>query len=144
MQPRAPALAEDGPAMYEHRSHPPLPLGVFALRMLRHCLLAAAFVGLSLGAGMAGYLYFEHEHVHTWRDAFLNAAMLLGGMGPVHNPVTDGGKVFAGLYALYAGLVFLVVAGLLLAPMIHRLLHRFHWEEAARHADPHVTMPTDS
>jgi hypothetical protein len=130
--------------MYEHRSHPPLSRGAFALRMLRHFLLAVAFVAVSLGAGMAGYLYFEHDHVPTWRDAFLNAAMLLGGMGPVHNPVTEGGKVFAGLYALYAGLVFLVVAGLLLAPIIHRLLHRFHWEESARHADSQRTIPTDS
>jgi hypothetical protein len=55
--------------------------------------------------------------------------MLLGGMGPVNAPATPGGKLFAGLYALYAGLVFLIVAGLLLAPVVHRILHRFHWEE---------------
>jgi hypothetical protein len=55
--------------------------------------------------------------------------MLLGGMGPVHTPTTEGGKVFAGLYALYAGLVFLVAAALLFAPIFHRLLHRFHWEQ---------------
>ena len=67
--------------------------------MLCHFLVAVAFVGVSLGAGMIGYLYFEHDHVKTWRDAFLNAGMLLGGMGPVHNPATDGGKVFAGPYA---------------------------------------------
>jgi hypothetical protein len=65
----------------------------------------------------------------AWRDAFLNAAMLLGGMGPVNAPITPAGKVFAGLYALYAGLIFLVTAGLLLAPLVHRILHRFHWEE---------------
>jgi hypothetical protein len=57
--------------------------------------------------------------------------MLLGGMGPIHSPVTDSGKVFAGLYALYAGLVFLVAAALLFAPVLHRLLHRFHWEQSA-------------
>jgi len=130
--------------MYEYRSHPPLPHGAFALRMLRHFLLAVAFVGVSLGVGMAGYLYFEHDHVHGWRDAFLNAAMLLGGMGPIHNPVTDGGKVFAGLYALYAGLVFLVTAALLLAPVLHRLLHRFHWEQSARNSTPHGTTPPDT
>ncbi|HPU54569.1 MAG TPA: hypothetical protein PK359_23635, partial [Burkholderiaceae bacterium] len=62
-----------------------------------------------------------------WRDAFLNAAMLLGGMGPVDAPRTDGGKVFAGLYALYAGLVFLVAVSLVLTPILHRLMHRFHW-----------------
>ena len=74
---------------------------------------------------MAGYEYFEGL---AWRDAFLNAAMLLGGMGPVETPQTPGGKLFAGLYALYAGLVFLIVAGILFAPGVHRLLHRFHWD----------------
>ena len=75
--------------------------------------------------GMWGYERYENL---AWRDAFLNAAMLLGGMGPVDDPKTDGGKLFAGLYALYAGLVFLVVAGLLLAPVVHRVLHLLHWE----------------
>ncbi len=79
----------------------------------------------SLVMGMAGYEYFESLR---WRDAFLNAAMLLGGMGPVETPQTPGGKVFAGLYALYAGLVFLIVAGIVFAPVVHRLLHRFHWD----------------
>jgi len=130
--------------MYEHRSRSPLTRREFALRMLWHVLLAMAFVGISLVAGMAGYLYFEHDHVNTWRDAFLNAAMLLGGMGPVHNPVTEGGKVFAGMYALYAGLVFLVAAGLLFAPVLHRLLHRFHWEESARNGNPHGTTRPDA
>ena len=64
----------------------------------------------------------------AWIDAFVNAAMLLGGMGPVNPLQTDAGKLFAGLYALYAGLVFLAVAGLLLAPFAHRLLHWFHWD----------------
>lgn len=79
----------------------------------------------SLGAGMAGYQYFESL---AWRDAFLNAAMLLGGMGPVNAPQTPGGKLFAGIYALYAGLAFLIVAGILFAPVVHRLLHLFHWD----------------
>jgi hypothetical protein len=55
--------------------------------------------------------------------------MLLGGMGPVESPQTPGGKVFGGLYALYAGMVFLVVAGIILAPVVHRVLHKFHWDE---------------
>ena len=75
---------------------------------------------------MAGYEYFEHLR---WRDAFLNSAMLMGGMGPVDAPRTNGGKVFAGLYALYAGLGFLVAAGVVLAPIVHRLMHKFHWRE---------------
>ena len=71
-------------------------------------------------------MYFESL---PWRDAFLNAAMLLGGMGPVDAPKTDGGKVFAGLYALYAGLLILITAGVVLAPVLHRLLHKFHWAQ---------------
>jgi len=73
---------------------------------------------------MAGYAHWEKL---AWRDAFLNSAMLLGGMGPVDSPKTDGGKLFAGAYALYCGLIFLVAAGLVFAPLLHRLLHRFHW-----------------
>ncbi len=88
-------------------------------------MLALALLMLSLLAGMAGYVYFEQLH---WLDAFLNAAMLLGGMGPVHLPLTAGGKLFAGFYALYAGLVFIVTAALLFTPLMHRLLHKFHWD----------------
>ena len=128
--------------MYEHRSRRPLTSGAFVLRMLRHFLLAVAFVGISLGAGMVGYLHFERDHVTTWHDGFLNAAMLLGGMGPIHSPATEGGKLFAGLYALYAGLVFVVAAGLLFAPVLHRLLHRFHWDESARSATTHSKPPS--
>ena len=75
---------------------------------------------------MAGYRYYERL---PWRDAFLNAAMLLGGMGPVNAPATPGAKVFAGLYALYAGLIFVVAVGIVFAPVLHRLLHRFHLEQ---------------
>ena len=88
--------------------------------------MAAGVVAVSLSLGMWGYEHYEHL---LWRDSFLNAAMLLGGMGPVNPPQTDGGKVFAGFYALYAGLVFIVTAGLLLTPVVHRVLHRFHWGE---------------
>jgi hypothetical protein len=118
--------------MYEHRGQPPITRTAFIFRMFGHFMLAVAFVGISLGVGMLGYLHFEADQMTTWHDAFLNAAMLLGGMGPVHTPKTEGGKLFAGLYALYAGLVFLVAAGLLLAPLLHRLLHRFHWDQTVR------------
>lgn len=112
--------------MYEPKAHPPLPRHHFIRRVLRHAAAAVALLLLSLAIGMAGYEYFEQL---PWRDAFLNAAMLMGGMGPVDLPQTDGGKVFAGLYALYAGLVFLVASGLVFAPVVHRVLHRFHWEQ---------------
>jgi hypothetical protein len=112
--------------MYEKRSERPLAAWHFARRMVRHSAAVLAIVVFSLGVGMWGYSHYEGLR---WRDSFLNAAMLLGGMGPVNDPKTDGGKVFAGLYALYAGLVFIVSAGFLLAPVAHRLLHRFHWEK---------------
>lgn len=110
--------------MYESRVRPPLPLRIFLRRMALHFSFAFLLMFGSLLVGMAGYQYFEEL---PWRDAFLNAAMLLGGMGPVNAPQTGAGKLFAGLYALYAGLVFLVTAGVLLAPVLHRLLHKFHW-----------------
>ena len=94
--------------------------------MLLHAGIALGVVIGSLMLGMAGYEYFEQL---PWRDAFLNSAMLLGGMGPVNAPQTRGGKLFAGLYALYAGLVFLVMVGLVLAPIVHRVMHKFHWEQ---------------
>jgi hypothetical protein len=111
---------------YEPRAIPPLPRAAFLARMLRHGAVSSGLVVVSLAAGMAGYEYYESL---AWRDAFLNSAMLLGGMGPVNAPQTDGGKIFAGVYALYAGLVFLVVAAILLAPVIHRIQHHLHWEE---------------
>lgn len=112
--------------MYEPKSHQPIPLERFVRRMLLHATAALSLLLLSLAFGMAGYGYFEQL---PWRSAFLNAAMLLGGMGPVDAPQTDSGKLFAGLYALYAGLIFLIVAGLLLAPVVHRIMHKFHWEQ---------------
>jgi len=112
--------------MYEPKKHPPIPPERFIKRMLLHAAAAFILLLLSLILGMAGYEYYEQL---PWRSAFLNAAMLLGGMGPVDAPVTDGGKLFAGIYALYAGLVFLIVVGLVLAPVVHRIMHKFHWEQ---------------
>jgi len=111
--------------MYEPRHHRPIATPRFVRRIALHVTTAVGLVAGSLLIGMLGYVYFER---FSWIDAFVNAAMLLGGMGPVNPLQTEAGKLFAGLYALYAGLVFLAVAGLLLAPFVHRLLHRFHWE----------------
>lgn len=112
--------------MYENRHKPLAPLPVFRRRMLRHASFAFALLLLSTFIGMWGYEHFEHL---PWRDAFLNTAMLLGGMGPVDPLRTPGGKLFAGFFALYAGVVFLFSAGLLIAPIAHRILHKFHWEK---------------
>jgi hypothetical protein len=112
--------------MYETRRQRPLSPGAFLLRLARHFAVAALLLALSLWLGMAGY---EHYERLAWRDAFLNATMLLGGMGPVNNPVTPAGKLFAGCYALYAGVVFIATASIVLAPVLHRLLHMFHSDE---------------
>jgi hypothetical protein len=115
--------------MYEHRRLPLISRARFLERLARHALVAVLLLALSLALGMAGYVAFEHLRP---MDAFLNASMLLGGMGPVDPPRSEAGKLFAGLYALYAGLVFLVAASLVMAPVAHRLLHRFHWEDGSR------------
>jgi hypothetical protein len=88
--------------------------------------VAAGLLTLSLAGGMAGCMVLKDLSA---LDAFLNAAMLLGGMGPVNTPKTDAGKLFAGCYALYAGLVFIVTAALIFTPIVHRVLHQFHWDD---------------
>ena len=87
--------------------------------------MALFIVSASLAAGMYGYHAFEGL---PWVDAFVNAAMILGGMGPVNELHTTAGKLFAGFYALYAGIIFLVIAGVLFAPVVHRFFHHFHLE----------------
>jgi magnesium-transporting ATPase (P-type) len=103
------------------RSHRP-----FLERQLIQLALSLGVLAFSLGLGMWGYEHYENL---PWRDAFLNSAMLLGGMGPIELNLSESGKLFAGLYALYCGLVVIAVTGLLLAPGIHHLMHRVHWEE---------------
>ena len=112
--------------MYENRKQRPLARAKFLRRLLAHLLVAVALLVVSLGFGMWGYEYFEDL---PWRNAFLNSAMLLGGMGPVDPIKTEGGKLFAGVYALYAGLVFIVSAALVFTPILHRVLHKFHWDD---------------
>jgi hypothetical protein len=114
--------------LYESRRTPPLSPRHYARRLAIHFAVAIVLISLSLLVGMAGYEHYEHL---PWRDAFLNTAMLLGGMGPVDPPRTNGGKMFAGMFALYAGGVFLVVTALFLAPVIHRVMHLVHWEGKA-------------
>jgi predicted membrane-bound spermidine synthase len=112
--------------MYETRHQKPLPRPLFVRRFLGHALIAFSVILFSIGLGMVGYCYFERLSAI---DGFLNSAMLLGGMGPVNAPVTHAGKLFAGFFALYAGLVFIVTAGLLFTPLLHRLMHHFHWDD---------------
>ena len=111
--------------MYEHRHEPLLPFAAFIRRWLRHAGIAIGVVVGSIAIGMLGYHFLEGL---DWVDALLNSTMLLGGMGPVNELHTFWGKIFASLYALYSGIVFLVVAGVLFAPVFHRFLHHFHLE----------------
>ncbi len=110
---------------YETKGEKPITWLHFVDRLMQHGAIALVLIAISLGLGMAGYMGFEHL---GFVDAYLNASMILGGMGPVAEVKSTGGKLFAGTYALYSGLLFLVVAGLLLAPVVHRVLHKFHWE----------------
>ena len=108
---------------YESKHEPLLSKSSFARRLGGNLLSAALLIGLSLLAGMAGYHYFESM---SWIDAFINASMILSGMGPMGPLQTWGGKCFAGWYALYSGLALILVSGLILAPLLHRVMHRFH------------------
>lgn len=109
--------------MYEHRGDKLLPGRLFLRRFSLHLAAVLGLMIFSLALGMVGYMGFEDL---SWQDAFVNSAMLLGGMGPVDAPLTNAGKIFAGCYALYAGLIFIISAGVVLAPVLHRLMHRFH------------------
>jgi hypothetical protein len=110
---------------YESMDDPMLDRRAFFRRLRLHLSYSGMLVLASLIVGTVGFMLTMQL---AFLDAFLNASMLLGGMGPVNMPQTSGGKVFAALYALYAGLVFLVVASFLFAPVFHRVLHRFHIE----------------
>ena len=112
--------------MYEPKTARLLSRRQFVGRMARHVGLVGALVVASLGVGMVGYVGFARMNAV---DAFLNSAILLGGMGPVGDLPTDASKIFAGLYALYAGLVFIASATILFAPVVHRVLHKLHVSE---------------
>ena len=114
--------------MFERRHEPLISRAAFWRRMAKYALLAAGFIVVSLGIGMAGYHFFEGM---SWIDAFVNSAMLMGGMGPVSELHTDTGKLFAGFYALYCGLIVIIAIGIVAAPLLHRILHHFHLDAAA-------------
>lgn len=108
---------------FERPHEPLLPRRAFALRLLKSAALSSAGIFVSLALGVFGYRYFAGL---PWIDAILNASMILTGMGPVNVMTTTGAKLFASCYALFSGIAFLTSAGVLVAPVAHRLLHRFH------------------
>ncbi len=110
---------------YEHKSNKLLPVRQFYKRVAYHGGVASLIVVVSLGIGILGYHIFES---FNWTDSLLNASMILGGMGPVNEVKTEAGKIFASFYALFSGIIFLVIAGVLFTPIYHRFIHKFHLE----------------
>jgi hypothetical protein len=115
--------------MFEHHTKPLLPRKEYYRRIVRHAALGFTVIIVALGIGMTGYHVFENL---GWIDAFVNAAMILSGMGPVAALQTDSGKIFAGCYALFSGLALIAILGIIFAPVVHRALHRFHLEDEER------------
>jgi hypothetical protein len=111
--------------MFEHHHEKLMPRNLFLRRLAKYALISLGLILVSLLIGMLGY---NTLNGYSWVDSFLNAAMLMGGMGPVGTLHSDAGKVFAGIYALYCGLIELIAIGVFAAPIIHRFLHHFHLE----------------
>ncbi len=111
--------------MFEKRHQSVLPLRHFMARLAVHALFALAIIGAGLGIGVLGYRYIGEL---GWVDSLLNAAMILGGMGPVDTLRSDAAKLFASAYALFSGVIFLAGIGVVVAPLLHRFLHHFHLE----------------
>ncbi len=118
--------------MYEHRSQPLLSRDRFVRRQVRHGVVALIIIVSSLAIGVLGYRLAAGL---SWIDALENAAMILGGMGQVSVVESNGGKMFASAYALFAGVIFLVAVAVFLAPAIHRVLHHFHLEAGSGSED---------
>lgn len=112
--------------MFEHRRDPLLDRDAFARRVVRYALLSGLLVAAALSIGVVGYHVFEGL---PWLDALLNASMILGGMGPVDDIASPAGKLFASFYALFSGLLFVGAASIVMAPFVHRVMHRLHLDD---------------
>jgi hypothetical protein len=112
--------------MFEHRSDPLLPRHSFLARAALYAGAASLLIGAALGFGVVGYHYLGGL---PWIDALVNASMILGGMGPVDPITSHAGKLFASFYALFSGLLFIGAASLVLAPFIHRVMHKLHLDD---------------
>ena len=113
--------------MFENRRQSLISRPQFARRMAKSLALAAAIAAVALAIGIAGYHYIAGQ---AWIDALHNAAMILGGMGLVGEVQGDAAKLFSAAYALFCGLVFIAVIGVMLVPIVHRMLHKFHIDES--------------
>jgi hypothetical protein len=110
----------------EHRTHAVISHHRFARRMLLACAIWVGLTVVGLAIGIAGYALFERM---SFVDAYVNAAMILSGMGPIGELKTTAGKIFAGSYAIFSGLLIVIATGFVLAPVFHRVLHKFHVEQ---------------
>jgi hypothetical protein len=111
--------------LFERHHEKLLPRKKFFIRLIKYALISISVIAFSLLIGMVGYHQLEGL---PWVDSFLNAAMLMGGMGPINALHNQPAKIFAGIYALYCGMVLLIAVGIFAAPILHRFLHRFHLE----------------
>lgn len=110
---------------YEHKNEPLIPTGKFYRRLFYNVLIAFVVIAVSLAIGIWGYMSLAHL---SFTDAILNASMILGGMGPVDTLHTAAAKYFASFYALFSGITLISTTALLLAPAVHRAMHKFHLE----------------
>lgn len=131
-QPVAKHSTDDNPLLFEYKHEPLATPAEFAWRMLTFTLFASGIVGVTLSVGIFGYRYIVGLN---WIDSLLNASMILGGMGQVDPITTTWGKLFASFYALFSGLIFVVSFSVIISPIMHRILHKFHMEEAQRGDD---------
>ena len=111
---------------YESKGQPFLSHGDFLRRLLRHFFISTLILLVALGAGVLGYHCFAG---FSWVDSLLNASMILSGMGPADPLPCDSAKVFASVYALFSGLAFITMTGVLILPVAHRVLHAFHIDD---------------
>jgi len=111
---------------FERRHEQLAPVSVFVQRLLGSLAIALALIAVALMIGITGYRYLAGLN---WVDSLLEASMILGGMGPVNQLPSDASKIFASVYALFSGIIFIGVMGIVLAPVVHRLMHKFHVDE---------------
>lgn len=115
------------PLRFERRSDPLAPTSIFVKRLVASLGIALWLIAVALSIGVAGYHILGK---FNWIDSLLEASMILGGMGPVNELPNNAVKIFASGYALFSGLMFIAIMGIVLAPVVHRILHKFHVDES--------------